>query len=163
MKPRKAMLGLAAAMLLVFAAAQAHARTKFSVVCKTTTGDVFHTGTDGSFCEAVSEDATGKAQAKAKGNHSFSEADVDNHGNAKASANGDTANGQADAFGSCHASGKAIGANSTAFARCETGGFAHATATGGGEADAFDDAPPVCTPGVAGTAKVRSSGGNCGP
>jgi hypothetical protein len=160
MKSRKAMIGLAAAMLLGLTAASAHAGT---LVCKTKKGhtDVFHNGTDLSMCEAVS-DGTGKSQAKATGAHSFSESDVDEHGNAKASANGDHANGQADAFGSCHATGKAIGTDSTAFARCEVGGFAHAIATNGGEADAFDDAPPTCIANNGGsTATVHSTGGDC--
>jgi hypothetical protein len=37
-----------------------------------------------------------------------------------------------------------------------------ANATGGGFASGSDTSPPTCTPG-AGTAKVRSTGGNCGP
>ena len=158
---QSAMMGFAAAMLLAFAAAPAHAKT---LVCKTKKGhtDVFHNGTDGSMCEAVTEDGTGKSQAKATGANSFSETDVDHHGNAKASANGDHANGQAVAFGKCKASAKAVGPNSVAFGRCEVGGFAHAVATGGGEADAFDDATPTCTATVNGsTAMVHSTGGDC--
>ena len=157
---QSAMMGFAAAMFLALAAAPAHAKT---LVCKTKKGhtDVFHNGTDGSMCEAVTEDGTGKSQAKATGANSFSETDVDHHGNAKASANGDHANGQAVAFGPCHASGKAVGTDSTAFAKCENGGFAHATATNGGTADAFDDKAPTCIAGTGATAVVQSTGGNC--
>ena len=44
----------------------------------------------------------------------------------------------------------------------EAGGSARATATNGGTAQAFDDAPPLCSPGPPpGTATVKSSGGNC--
>ena len=157
MKSRKAVIGLAIAALFAFAAVSAHAKT---LVCKTHTGDVFHDGTDGSHCEAVSEDATCKAQAKAKGTNSFSESVCDQHGKANASANGGAANGQADAFGKCKASAKAIGPSSVAFGGCEVGGFAHATATGGGEADAFDDQAPTCIAN-GGTAKVHSTGGDC--
>jgi hypothetical protein len=156
---QSAMMGFVAAMFLALAAAPAHAKT---LVCKTKKGhtDVFHDGTDGSHCESVTEDGTCTAQSKATGASSFSESTCDKHGKVKASANGDHADGQAQAFGPCHASGKAIGPGSTANARCEAGGFAHATATNGGTADAFDDAPPVCTAG-GGTAAVHSTGGDC--
>ena len=72
-------------------------------------------------------------------------------------------NSTVEAFNDCHASGNAKnGAEADAF--CETGGgFANATATNGGFAEAFDDAPPICNTSGGGTAKVRSSFGNCGP
>jgi hypothetical protein len=152
------MMGLAAAMLLALAVAPAHAKT---LTCKTKKGDVFRNGTDGSMCEAISEDATGKAQAKATGAKSFSEAVVDKHGVAKATANGASTDGQADAFGHCHATGKAIGTGSKAFARCQIGGFAHATATNGGEADAYDDQAPTCIANNGATAVVHSTFGDC--
>jgi hypothetical protein len=157
MKSRKAVIGLVIATLFAFAPVSARATT---LVCKTHTGDVFHDGTDGSHCEAVSEDATCKAQAKATGTNSFSESVCDQHGKVHASANGDHADGEAQAFGKCKASAKAVGLNSVASGRCEVGGFAHATATGGGTARAFDDAPPQCVAG-GGTAKVHSTGGDC--
>src|SRR4029077_8393378 len=51
---------------------------------------------------------------------------------------------------------------SEAEATCSTpAGFAFATATNGGFASASDTGPPTCTPG-SGTAKLRSTGGNCG-
>jgi len=66
------------------------------------------------------------------------------------------------AFGKCDAAATANGSGSLATAECTTkGGFAHAKATGGGVAEGSDTAPPTCTPG-AGTARVRSSHGNCG-
>src|SRR6266404_9012411 len=146
MKARNLMMWLATAMLLSVAAAPAYAKT---LVCKTKKGhtDVFHNGTDGSMCESVTEDGTCTAQSKATGPSSFSESTCDKHGKVKASANGDHADGEAAAFGKCKASAKAVGLNSVAFGRCEVGGFAHATATGGGTARAFDDAPPQCTAG----------------
>ncbi len=156
MKPRKATMGLAAVVLLALASAQAHARA--GAVCKTRNGDVIHTGTDGSFCEAVA-DGTSKSKAKAKGK-SVTAATSGRHGTAKAIAIGGS-NAQSVAFGKGKAKAKAIG-GSVAFAECGTNGtFAQAMATGGGVAKAFDNATPTCTPG-AGTAKVRSSGGNCG-
>jgi hypothetical protein len=159
MRSRKAMIGFAAAMLLAFAAAQADAKT---LICKTKKGDVFHNGKDGSMCEAVA-DGTSKSQAKATGPNSFAESTSDSHGNAKSNAiNG--GNAQAAAFGDpgkCKATAKAMEAGSTAFAQCEVGGFANATATAGGTADAFDDKAPTCNPGASGTAIVTSTFGNC--
>lgn len=198
MKPRKSMIGLAAAMLLVFAAAPAHAGAG-AVCAEKMSANIDNKGTDGSECFA-SSDGSGTAKAKASGAKSFADGEVqtggksnavatggsfseavsdtsghstshasggssvtvasDEHGVAKAAA---TLASEADAsaFGKCSASAKATG-GSLAVADCETNGtFAHATATGGGIAKGFDNASPVCTPG-AGTAKVRSSGGNCG-
>jgi hypothetical protein len=160
MKSRKAVIGLAIAMLFAFAPMLAHAKI---LVCKTKKGhtDVFHDGTDGSHCESVTEDGTCTAQSKATGASSFSESTCDQHGKVKASASGDHADGEAQAFGKCKASAKAVGPNSVASGRCEVGGFAHATATGGGTARAFDDAPPQCTASGSQTAVVNSTFGNC--
>jgi hypothetical protein len=67
------------------------------------------------------------------------------------------------AFGNCDAKANATGTGSFALADCEANGtFAHATSTGGGEARGFWNGPPICNPN-GGTAKVRSTGGNCGP
>jgi hypothetical protein len=159
MKSRKAVIGLAIAMLFAFAPVLAHAKT---LVCKTKKGhtDVFHNGTDGSMCESVTEDGTCTTQSKATGANSFSGTTCDQHGKAKASANGVHADGQASAFGKCQASAKAIGPSSVAFGGCQVGGFAHATATGGGEADGFDYKAPTCIA-PPGTATVHSTGGDC--
>ena len=52
--------------------------------------------------------------------------------------------------------------NGDANAECTTdGGFVNATATNGGEANGTDTGPPICNAN-GGTAKVRSTGGNCG-
>jgi hypothetical protein len=164
LKLRNVLIGLAAAIFFASALASAPVpASATTLICKTKKGhaDVFHDGADKSHCEAVTEDLTGKASAKATGANSFSEANVDKHGKASALANGMGANGQAEAFGKCHASGKAIGTNSTAFAKCEAGGFARATATNGGEADAFDDKAPTCIAGSGATAIVHSTFANC--
>jgi hypothetical protein len=162
LKLRQTTTALLAAMLLAFAAATAQAGA--GAVCKSNSkGDVSHTGTDGSMCDA-SADTGGKSKAIAKGD-SFAEATSDSHGKANATATGG-ASAQAAAFGNpgtCKASAKAMGSSPTmAFAQCEAGGFAHATATNGGNAQAFDDKAPTCDPGTAGgTAIVHSSFGNC--
>jgi hypothetical protein len=66
------------------------------------------------------------------------------------------------AFGKCDANATAD-AGSFAKAVCEHNGtHATAVATNGGHAEGFDDKSPICTPN-GGTAKVRSTGGNCGP
>jgi len=149
-------MGLATAMLLAFATAPAHAA---GVRCKTTTGDVSLTGTDGSFCEAIA-DGTSSSKATAKGNNSIATANSDNQGSAKATATGGS-HGESHADGKCHAKAKASGAGSHALAECfTTGGFSHATATGGAFAQGSDNNPPFCTAN-GGTAKVRSTGGNC--
>ena len=180
MKARKTMVGLVAVMILGFAAANAHAGK--GATCKSNNkGDVMHTGSDGSDCEA---DATGggrsKAIAKGAGSaeaisetngranatatgEGTADATSDEHGKATAKASGQ---GTADAAafgggGKCTASATAS-SSGTAEAQCEAGGFARATATGEGTAQAFDDAPPFCSPGPPpGTATVQSSGGNC--
>ena len=104
-----------------------------------------------------------KANANSNGDGSFSEAVCTaDHGSAKSVTNkGSTS--FVDADDDCKASGNAKN-GAEADATCVTGGgFANATATNGGVAEAFDDAPPTCDTSGGGTAKVRSSGGNCGP
>ena len=180
MKARKTMVGLVAVMILGFAAANAHAGK--GAACKSNSkGDVMHTGSDGSDCEA---DATtgGKSKAIAKGAGS-AEAISETHGKANATATGEgTADAAADSDGKATAKASGEGtadasadgsagkctatatatSSGTAMAQCEAGGFARATATGEGTAQAFDDAPPFCSPGPPpGTATVQSSGGNC--
>ena len=201
MKSRSAMIGVAAAMLLVFAATSANAQ--FTVVCKAKKPPpVSLTGDDGSSCFASSDGKSSKsAKASATGNGSgaeadeltgghskatatdggFAESESDTHGQSTTNASGassanatsdhkgvaqGTASGSseadASAFGKCEAKATASGTDSLATAECTRHGTSvHATATGGGIAEGSDTEPPTCTPG-AGTAKVRSSGGNCG-
>ena len=109
--------------------------------------------------EAESE-SKGKSTAHASGPGSDAFVDADQKGVATATANGGSV-ANVTALGKCNATGMATGA-SAVNANCEAdGSFVHATATGGGEADGSDTEPPTCTPN-GGTAKVRSSGGNCG-
>jgi hypothetical protein len=146
---KMSMTGLATAVLIVFAA-QAYAG---SATCKSTKGEKTHTASDGSTCLA-SSDGTGKAKA------SEAFVDADQKGVATANATGGSFS-NVTALGKCNATGMASG-GSTTNANCSTdGSFVHSTATGGGEADGDDINPPTCTPN-GGTAKVRSSGGNCG-
>jgi hypothetical protein len=115
--------------------------------------------TGGSFSEAGSD--TGSHSKSTASSGSLAEAFSDEHGKAKATATGGS-DAVVDAFGKCKGTAKATGA-SLAVAVCEHDGtFAHATATGGGEAEGSDTSPPTCIPGPSGTAKVRSTGGNCG-
>jgi hypothetical protein len=73
-------------------------------------------------------------------------------------ANGATAQNMAD----CDVVAKATGKGSMSEAECNTsGGFVTVTTTKGGQATGDGINPPTCTPGK-GTAKVRSSAGNCG-
>jgi hypothetical protein len=73
-------------------------------------------------------------------------------------ANGATAQTMAD----CAVIAKATGKGSMSDAECNTsGGFVTVTTTKGGQATGDGMNAPTCTPGK-GTAKVRSSGGNCG-
>jgi hypothetical protein len=104
-----------------------------------------------------------KANANSNGDGSFSEAVCTaDHGSAK-SVTGKDGNSTVEAFDDCKSSGNAKnGGEADAF--CETsGGFATATTSNGGFAKAFDDAPPTCDTSKGGTAKVRSTFGNCGP
>ena len=67
------------------------------------------------------------------------------------------------AFGKCDATATATG-GSFANAVCEHNGtHATAVATKGGHAEGFDDKSPICIANGVSTAKVRSTGGNCGP
>jgi uncharacterized protein DUF6764 len=177
-KARKITTRLLVAMLFVLVAAPAHA--KAGAVCKSNNkGDVLHTGTDGSDCEADAITG-GKSKATAKTGGSAqaisdthgkssaiateqgtADATSDEHAKATAKASG-SGTADASAFGGsgkCTASATAS-TSGTAEAQCEAGGFARATATNGGTAQAFDDAPPSCSPGQ-GTATVQSSFGNC--
>jgi len=201
------MLGFAGTILLVFAAAPAHAFCNqlpaFTVKCKTMGAKVERHGGDGSECFALG-DGTGTAKACAAGDKSFADAEPHTGGTATATARGGSfsgassdnggtsvshvsgAGGDGDAtsddkgtattkatggseahtqaFGKCDATATATG-DSFANAVCEHNGtHATAEATKGGHAEGFDDKLPICTPGPApGTAKVRSTGGNCGP
>ncbi|HLX04882.1 MAG TPA: DUF6764 family protein [Candidatus Binatus sp.] len=180
MNLREMTTGLLAAICLIFVTANANAAK--GAVCKSNNkGDISHTGTDGSDCEADAITG-GKSKATAKSGGS-AEASSDTHGKSSAIATGEgTADSTADegakatakASGQGTADAAAFGAggkctatatastSGTAEAQCEAGGFARATATNGGTAQAFDDAPPMCSPGPApGTATVQSSGGNC--
>jgi hypothetical protein len=118
------------------------------------------TATDGSFAESES-DTQGQSITNASG-ASSANAVSDHHGVAQSTASGSTSEADTSAFGRCDAKATATGTGSLAIAECGTHGtFAHATATNGGDAEGSDTAPPTCKPG-AGTAKVRSSHGNCG-
>jgi hypothetical protein len=119
------------------------------------------TATGGSFSEATSD--THAQSTSDASNGSSVTASSDHHGVAKATADGSSSEADASAFGRCEAKAKATGTGSLATAECGSRNkFAHATATNGGTAHAFDNASPTCDPGASGTAKVRSSGGNCG-
>ena len=108
---KKFMIGLATAVLLVFAI-QAHAG---GVTCKSTKGEQKHTASDGSSCLA-SSDGTGEAKAKATGGASSqtfvetggksnsvasdqatSEAESESNGKSTAHASGTGSNGFVDA------------------------------------------------------------------
>ena len=167
-----------AAMALVFVAASAHA--KAGAVQVEQQGDVSHTGTDGSECEA---DATthGKSKATAKTDGS-AEAISESHGKSTAIATGE---GTADATSDEHATASAKAGRGhcgrisvrrwrkvhsvgdriqqrDGGAQLRWGGLASAHTTNGGTAQAFDDAPPLCSPGPPpGTATVKYSGGDC--
>ena len=78
MKARTTMIGLLAAMLLTFVAAQAHA--KASVVCaEKKNNSIDHKGVDGSECFA-SSDGKGKSHSSASGDKSFADAEVNSGG-----------------------------------------------------------------------------------
>ena len=114
---------------------------------------------DDATAEAESE-SKGKSTAHASGSGSDAFVDADQKGVSTADATGGSFS-NVTALGNCNASGMASG-DSTINVTCEAdGSFVHATATGGGEADGDDIDPPTCKPN-GGTAKVRSSGGNCG-
>ena len=111
------------------------------------------------FSEAIA-DHGGISISHVAGAHGDGDATTDSNGKAVTNV---TAGGEAHstADGHCLATAKADGTGSKATANCVgTLTFAHATATGGGLAKAFDNASPTCTAN-GGTAKVVSSGGNC--
>lgn len=117
-----------------------------------------------SFSEA-SADTKGHSTSNATGDNSSANTSSDHRGKAKATANGTGSEADSSAFGKCKATSMAttgVDGPSSAVADCSHNGtFVSATATDGGMAEGFDDAPPTCDPGPHGTAKVHSSGGNC--
>ena len=125
------------------------------------TGGTTHaTAKGGSFSEATA-DHGGTSTSHVEGAAGDGDATSDDNGTATTDVTGG-AEGHSSAFGKCDAQATSDGAGSFALADCEAKGtFAHAKATGGGEARAFNRSPPICHPN-GGTARVRSSGGNCG-
>ena len=118
------------------------------------------TARDGSFSEAIS-DTKGISISHVSGAGGDGDATTDHKGTATTNVTGG-AEAHTQAFGKCDAQATADGALSFAKAVCEAKGtFAHATATGGGEAQAFWNAPPICNAVAPATAKVRSTGGKC--
>jgi hypothetical protein len=114
---------------------------------------------DHAVSEAESESG-GKSTAHASGSGSNAFVDADSKGVATTTATGGSM-GEATALnGPCTATSMATG-GSTARADCDNGGFVNSTATNGGEAIGSDTFAPTCTPN-GGTARVRSSAGNCG-
>lgn len=126
----------------------------------------------------------GKAQASANGSDSLAEAHAEGACQAKSTASGPDivsnstctvdggsaktvaakgANASAESDEKCDASANSVGDGSVANANCSTaGGFVHSMATGGGVANGTDTDPPTCDTSHGGTARVRSSAGNCG-
>lgn len=125
-----------------------------------TGGTTRATAKGGSFSEATA-DHKGTSISHVSGAGGDGDATSDDKGTATTDVTGG-AEGHTQAFGNCNATATSSGAGSFANAVCEHNGT-HATAhaTGGGHAEAFDDKSPICTPN-GGTAKVRSSHGNCG-
>ena len=125
------------------------------------TGGTTHaTAKGGSFSEALA-DHKGTSVSHVSGAGGDGDATSDDKGTATTNVTGG-AEGHSSAFAKCDAQATAIGSGSLATAECTTkNGFAHAKATGGGTAEGSDTAPPTCTP-AGGTARVRSSHGNCG-
>jgi hypothetical protein len=125
----------------------------------TTGGKSKSVATDHAVSEAESESG-GKSTAHASNPGSNAFVDADSKGVATTTATGGSS-GEATALnGPCTATSMATN-GSTANADCENGGFVNSTATNGGEAIGSDTFPPECTPN-GGTAKVRSTAGNCG-
>jgi len=125
------------------------------------TGGTTHaTAKGGSFSGAFADNG-GTSVSHVSGAGGDGDATSDDKGTATTNATG-SSEAHTQAFGKCTASATASG-GSFANAVCENNGtHATATATKGGHAEAFDDKSPICTPN-GGTAKVRSSHGNCGP
>jgi len=116
LEPRKAIFGIAAAMLLVFAAAPAYAGP-FTVKCIVTTAtNLDLIGSDGSECFA-SSDGSGTAKAKAADDSSFADGEIETNGSALATAKG----------------------GSFSEATADTGGDSTSHVTGGGDGDATSD------------------------
>jgi len=118
------------------------------------------TARGGSFSEAIS-DTGGISISHVTGAGGDGDATTDHKGTATTKATGGS-EAHTQAFGKCDAQATADGAGSFALGDCEAKGtFAHAKATGGGEARAFWNAAPICNAVAPATAKVHSSGGNC--
>ena len=163
MRARKMTVGLMAVMALVFVAASAHA--KAGAVCKSNSkGDVLHTGTDGSDCEAdcplpvasrrqprrpvalrkpfLTRRASRPPSRPEKGT---ADATSDKHAKATAKASGAGHRGR---YQRSELQENAQPQQTPPRAgrrkpQCEAGGFVHATATNSGTAVGFDDAPPI--------------------
>jgi len=129
------------------------------------TGGTTHaTAKGGSFSEAIADHA-GTSVSHVSGAGGDGDATSDDKGTATTNATGGS-EAHSSAFGNCDAKATSSAAGSLATAECTTkGGFAHVTATKGAIAEGSDTAPPTCTPGstTGSIAKVRSTGGNCGP
>ena len=107
-------------------------------------------------------DATDLGNAKAiASSGGAAEADATS-GTAKATATHKGAARADSLINNCIATAKAVHGAAVEATCATVGGFVHAEATNGGVADGFDFKAPVCTKGNHGTAKVRSTGGNCG-
>lgn len=105
----------------------------------------------------------GPCKAKASAKNSSDALGVCGAPGASAQANANkNSTATADASAKCKAKANATN-DGSADADCNVdGGFAIVTATNGGSAVGSDTSLPTCSPN-GGTAKVRSSGGNCGP
>ncbi|HYL57503.1 MAG TPA: hypothetical protein VEU51_01430 [Candidatus Acidoferrales bacterium] len=118
--------------------------------------------TDKSFADAESEGAPCPAKATAKHNGESEAFCFGNGGSATASASKLDSFASAESDAGCKTVAKATGTKSSSNATCSTpGGVVTVTTTNGGFAEGSDTDPPDCVPGP-GTAKVRSTGGNCG-
>src|SRR5208337_69112 len=125
----KSMMGLATAVLLIFAA-QAHAG---SATCsRSTKGEKKHTAYDGSNCLA-SSDGSGKAKAKATGGAS-AQTFVETGGKSNSVAS-DQAMSEAESESKGKSTAHASGPGSDAFVDADQKGIATATATGGSNAN----------------------------
>jgi Family of unknown function (DUF6764) len=128
MKPRKATIALAVAMMLALSALSAHAGP--SVVCtekKNTT--VQHNGTDGSECFA-SSDGKSKGHSTATGDKSFADAEAMTGGKATAIASGVSSFSGATADTRGRSTASATGDGSQANAATDANGKAKSTANG---------------------------------
>jgi hypothetical protein len=134
MKLRNVVIGFAAAMLLAYASAPAHAKgPKFTVVCvEKANTNVDKKGNDGSECFA-SSDGTGKGTAKAAGDKSSAEGDAATKGTSTATARGGSISIASSDTG-CKAISHVSGTGGDGDATCDEHGTATTNVTGGGEA-----------------------------